>query len=305
MTYLIKVEYKDFTLARIGYAKDIKRRMSSYITENPMATLISYREGSMEEEKLFHRAFSIDKFEKGLEWFYWKEDTEERFRTLDCNLERIKILELQIEKQKNWNIKLSLYNKIKEEYDINYRNEILEKMSNLISSLSNGEINYLLSLTEEENLIINDFLDNKFYRANYFHDRMRLYCEFRDQYNDNERIIEGLEHKIPNPKFHQYYKFYGTSGCSARRYEEGLLEAGWRDKINESGLTKKIYSIFNSGDRVSMADAKRILSEIYSEFQISTKAKATDLEKYFKISKTKVILPDHSITNGFKLGEKS
>lgn len=162
----------------------------------------------------------------------------------------------------------------------------------------------LSTYLDSDDVILKTFLDNKFYRANYFHDRMRLYCEFRDQYNDNERIIEGLEHKIPNPKFHQYYKFYGTSGCSARRYEEGLLEAGWRDKINESGLTKKIYSIFNSGDRVSMADAKRILSEIYSEFQISTKAKATDLEKYFKISKTKVTLPDHSITNGFKLGEK-
>ena len=58
MIYLIKVEYKDFTLAKIGYDKDIKRRMNSYITENPIAALISCREGSMEEEKLIYQTFN-------------------------------------------------------------------------------------------------------------------------------------------------------------------------------------------------------------------------------------------------------
>ena len=46
---------------------------------------------------------------------------------------------------------------------------------------------------------------------------------------------------------------------------------------------------------------KQILQDIYRDLGIISKAKATDLEKYFKLVKTKITLPDKKLENGFKL----
>ena len=48
-------------------------------------------------------------------------------------------------------------------------------------------------------------------------------------------------------------------------------------------------------------DIKQILQDIYRDLGITSKAKATDLGRYFKLTRTRITLPDKTVENGFKL----
>ena len=64
------------------------------------------------------------------------------------------------------------------------------------------------------------------------------------------------------------------------------------DISKESELSLVIYKKFKAGDRFTKKDIKQILQDIYRDLGITSKAK--DLEKYFKLIKTKITLPDKS-----------
>lgn len=154
----------------------------------------------------------------------------------------------------------------------------------------------------QEDIIVSDFLDNYFYKTGIFESKMKLYCEFCDQYKDNSEIMATLDHKIDDLKYKGYYTFYGTEGCSAKSYKEVNLLRGWQNSTLDSRLETMVRTQFKVGDRYTMKDIKAILSSLYSQLGISKTAKAKDLENYFKLSKTKITMPDKSLENGFKLG---
>ena len=155
---------------------------------------------------------------------------------------------------------------------------------------------------EDINIIVSDFLDNHFYKTGIFESKMRMYCEFCDQYKDNSNIMSTLDHKIDDLKYKGYYTFYGTEGCSAKSYKEVNLLRGWQNSTLDSRLETMIRTNFKVGGRYTMKDIKDILSGLYSHLGISKTAKAKDLENYFKLSKTKITMPNKSLENGFKLG---
>jgi hypothetical protein len=155
---------------------------------------------------------------------------------------------------------------------------------------------------DKDEYIISSFLNNYFYKTNVFEERMRAYCEFSDRFKDNEYVMDSLHHRVDG-KYLMYYNYYGTSGCSARKYRDSELEKGWRDATRVNQLKDEIYKKFSSGDRRTMSDIKAILKEIYFSLNISKTAKASDLGEYFKLSKTNVTTPE-GVKNGFKLGEK-
>jgi hypothetical protein len=171
-----------------------------------------------------------------------------------------------------------------------------------ISGLDNLDVT-VEKYRDEDELILKDFLDNQFYKAKYFHERMRLYCKFSDKYKSNKYIMEGIYNRVIDPRFLQYYRYYGTKGCSARNYQESELYRGLVDDSRKPKLDSLIYEKFKSGDRLSKSSIKEILGEMYRSLSISKTAKASDLGEYFKLSKTNVTTPD-GIKNGFKLGER-
>lgn len=161
---------------------------------------------------------------------------------------------------------------------------------------------YLVSNYEsEDDKIVSDFLENKFYKNNVFKDRMKLYCQFCDLHKDNQDIMSTLDHKIKDSKFRGFYTFYGTSGCSAKNYEEKKLISGFKTDLQGDKLKALICSNFKVGGRYTMKEIKKKLSEIYTSLGIFKAAKATDLSNYFKMIKTKITLPDKTVENGFKL----
>ena len=135
---------------------------------------------------------------------------------------------------------------------------------------------------DDDEQILRFFLNQCFYYFGSFEERMKQYCEFRDEYKDNPVIIDGLEH---------------------RSFKEIELKRGWEDATKEDKLLSIIYSSFKEGDRFTKSDIKASLRKIYESLSLSKNPKATDIGEYFKISKTNVITPE-GVKNGFKLGER-
>jgi hypothetical protein len=148
---------------------------------------------------------------------------------------------------------------------------------------------------------VQDFLDNKFYKTGLFHEKMRMYCEFMDKYQGNKEVSDMIYYKIKNSDFRKYYNFYGTPGCSAKKYQRENLEIGIINSSKELDISSIIYSKFKVGDRVIPGEVKVILQEIYENNGITSKAKATDLGRYFKLTRTKITLPNKKTKEGFKL----
>ena len=69
----------------------------------------------------------------------------------------------------------------------------------------------------------------------------------------------------------------------------------------ESELSRLIYKKFQKGERITMKNLKQNLQEIYRDLGITSKAKATDLSKYFKLTRTKITLPEKKVEHGFRL----
>ena len=139
----------------------------------------------------------------------------------------------------------------------------------------------------EEDRILSEFLDNKFYRTGIFREKMKMYCEFMDKYGKNKYILDSIIHKI-DPKFKTYYDLYGTSGCRAVSYEEANLKEKSSNDIKNIDLKSQFISIFKIGSKHTLKDIKNIIKDTYLKLNVSKTPKASDLCNYFEVSEVKI-----------------
>ena len=133
-----------------------------------------------------------------------------------------------------------------------------------------------------------------------FEKRMKAYCSFMDYLGEcKEEGSDIFYYKTKDSRFKKYYNFYRTKGCSAKKYQEKELEQGMINSSKESDISSIIYSKFKVGDRIIPGGVKIMLQEIYKNNGITSKAKATDLGKYFVLKRTRVTLLDKK--EGFRL----
>ena len=166
-----------------------------------------------------------------------------------------------------------------------------------LESLTNNISEYQSDLEKE----VQDFLDTKFYSTGIFREKMKMYCEFMDKYQGNKEVSDIIYFKIKDPKYRKYYNFYGTKGCKSKGYFEDKLKLGMIDTSKSDELSSVIYKKFKIGDRIIPGEVKIILQDIYRDLGITSKAKATDLGKYFKLTRTKITLPDKKTKEGYLL----
>ena len=166
-----------------------------------------------------------------------------------------------------------------------------------LESLTTNISEYQSDLEKE----VQDFLDAKFYSTGIFREKMKMYCEFMDKHHGNKEVSDIIYFKIKDPKYRKYYNFYGSSGCKAKGYFEDKLKLGMIDTSKESELSSVIYKKFKIGDKFVNKEIKQILQDIYRDLGITSKAKATDLGKYFTLKRTCITLPNKKLENGFKL----
>ena len=178
---------------------------------------------------------------------------------------------------------------------VDYQDKI--NVTKSLEVLSKDISDYLDKLEKE----VQNFLDTKFYSTGIFEKKMKMYCEFMDLHQGNKEISDMIYYKIKDPRYRNFYNFYGTKGCSAKKYQKENLELGMIDVSKESELSSVIYKKFKIGDRVVNKDIKPILQDIYRDLGITSKPKATDLGKYFKLTRTCITLPDKTIKEGYLL----
>jgi len=171
-----------------------------------------------------------------------------------------------------------------------------------LQEISNLEVNLGIYSSKDEQ-ILKDFLDNEFYSSRTFEEKLKLYCEFRDKYIDNQAIMEGLLCKVTDQRFNQYYNYFGTSGCRAVGFREAPILRFLRDASKEDLLREWIYFTFKVGDRYSMANIKEILRGLYQKLSLNKSPKASDLKNYFETSTTNITTPE-GVKKGFILKKR-
>lgn len=335
MIYLIQVEYKTTTLLKIGYTKDSSKeaRFTAYKMHNPLSeVLFIIPEGTEKHEKALHYLFRKYLYKDyGNEWFNYNTEIIEFFKihTTKESLDR----DLVIFKKEDF---IKLFKQIKTivsrlifcNLSVNAKellNECKDKVGSIICT-EDDIYSYLIdkyNLTEESqnklrNIItvpndtcfseesknkVKEFLNNKFYKTSIFEERMRLYCEFMDNNKTNQEVYDLLHLKLSNNKFKDFYDFYGTSGCKALKYREGLLISGMINKMYESKLASVIYNKFEIGKKYTLKEIKIFLQCLYKDNNITILPKATDLEKYFEVKACKISL-DGKRDRGFEIIKK-
>ena len=152
-----------------------------------------------------------------------------------------------------------------------------------LESISSNISEYQSELEKE----VQDFLDNKFYSIGIFREKMKMYCEFMDKYQGNKEVSDMIYFKIKDPKYRKYYNFYGTKGCRAVSYKEKNLELGMIDISKNDELSSVVYKKFRANSKYTLKEIKSVLQDVYRDLGITSKAKATDLDKYFNLTRVK------------------
>ena len=319
MLYLIK-SYgpKGKKIYKIGYTTSLDNRLNQYFSHNPFIELISVREGDEELEKLIHISlYSLGyKFTKGGkldEWFtgdlnkiqyifhstkgylekvIWR--NRDKAFSIDnignINSDSFKLFR-RLYKENNYRINGNRYitkdNKViktnTSDLDILFYKLLLRNFPEDID-IKNAFPDISIELEKE----VQDFLDNKFYSTGLFHEKMRMYCEFMDKHDGNKEVSDIIYFKIKNSDFRKYYNFYGTSGCKAKEYIKKSLELGMIDVSKDSELSSVVHKKFRVNSRYTLKNIKQILQDIYRDLGITSKAKATDLGKYFNLSSVSI-----------------
>ena len=165
-----------------------------------------------------------------------------------------------------------------------------------IYKILNGELS---DYKNDREIEVDNFL-NEFFKITRFRDKMKLYCEFRDKYLDNKEISLSLHYKIEDPRFENYYNYYGTDRCRSVGYEDKPLRDGISDKLLQDPLSISIYSNFKESQRYTLKEIKEKLGEIYQNLGITKTPKASNLSEYFEVSKTRITTSD-GVRDGYKL----
>lgn len=126
--------------------------------------------------------------------------------------------------------------------------------------------------------LIQDFLDNKFYKTPVFENRMRLFCEFLDQ-NNSDYVKTTLRHKIPDVRFHNYYYYFGTEVCKSMKFRDSNLRPRLLTEIKDNAILTEVYKRFKVGQRYLKKDIKDQLREAYFDSGINQRASGTTSEK--------------------------
>lgn len=340
MIYLIKsfgyTEGKGyFDLLKIGYTRDnnYKSRLMTYKYHSPTCELLYIipEATEVDEDNLqyyfrdyqfIHNSFSSS------EWFYYNDEIVDYFKT-HTTRESLSSL------PNSPSNKRSAFRE--------YRREVVDIVKYVLNvRFIEGSIDVLDSFRQIDNMVdhiidelhirtvsrvweyvkdtfgilpkeINSIEDNelrnevgdfmiKFGKAKFYTDKMRLLCES----GLSEKALSLVLSQIPI----DYSTFYNTLGperIKALGYQKSKLEKECiLTKENSFGgtLCKVILSNFKLGDRLTLAEIKEILKNLYYFPYINSSPKAKILENYFNVKKTKVKNSEGKFVDGYELLSK-
>ncbi len=173
---------------------------------------------------------------------------------------------------------------------------------NSVAEETGGEVVEIINITMKK---IDEFCNLFFTKYSFFNNRLKIYCEFRDELKNNEEdtptALNYLNARIKDDMFNYFYSAFGTEGCRAKGYASAKLKTLITENLAEDKLRAKICSVFSLNKNYSYAEAKEMLRKIYTELGLTKKTpKATDLKKYYKTARATLFDGTKKI-NGLKL----
>ena len=186
-------------------------------------------------------------------------------------------------------------------YDVTrkeYIDEITIKKG--ITSIGNAEIEIVEGNIEVELQEAYRYLVEEFDKDNNFSRRIKLLCSICSQYPDFFEAYSKspLPYIIPR-NYQNYINAIGIEKIKALNYQESeiLTFIDSREKLK----TLSISDLFNSGDKITTKQIKKILGDFYTSNSILKTPKASDLENYFIMKPIKLKNSDGKWENGFEI----
>ena len=154
-----------------------------------------------------------------------------------------------------------------------------------LESLTSNVSEYRSKLEKE----VQDFLLYDFNTTGIFEKKMKAYCEFMDYLGKNKDEASDIFYYITkDSRFRKYYNFYGTKGCKALKCQEKSLEQGMINESKDDELSSVVHKRFQVNSRYTLKEIKLVLQDIYRDLGITSKPKATDLGKYFNLTRIRI-----------------
>jgi hypothetical protein len=328
-------------LLKIGYSNDWGKRKVQYLLHNPtIQTLYEIENLEEEWEHKLHYKFRKYRYKGyGNEWFYYREEILEYFKTHDTpdliredkGLETVqskysisksdKIIVTRIislwlikdsgdDKVKFHNNSLRLHSIVKDVI----RKSIVFNMFNINSVYNTLETDYnvpsdVIKYIKEElgknypekiQTIINKFN----YTYTTFVDRMKYLCGQKSILEEAEfNIILSL---VPID-YRNYLTIFTVEEISSCKYRKADLKEKFNSKKGNQGIEKnlilQVITYFQIGQRYSKSEIKEKLKEIYKNLGYNSTPKASDIEQWFEI-KSVLLSENGKRVAGFEIIKK-
>ena len=326
MIYLIKsfgyTEGKGyFDLLKIGYTGDnnYKSRLMTYRYHNPTCELLYIipEATEVDEDNLqyyfrdyqfIHNSFSSS------EWFYYKDEIVDYFKT-HTTRESLSSL------PNSPSNKRSAFREYRREvvdivkYVLNVRfiegsidvldsfRQIDNMVDHIIDELHIRTISRVWEYVKDTFGIfpkeINSIEDNelrnevgdfmiKFGKAKFYTDKMKLLCES----GLSEKALSLVLKQIPLD-YSTYYTTLGPSKIKSLSYQKSRLVSESNKilnntKISDDVIKNSFLKVFKLGSRITLSEAKSLISNIYLELGLNKTARAKDLEQFFEVKLVKI-----------------
>ena len=128
-----------------------------------------------------------------------------------------------------------------------------------------------------------------------FTDKMKLLCETKL----SDKAINIILNQVPI-EYKTYYSTISPERIKIFGYQKSKLEKECSNILinskSEGALRNRVFDTFNIGDKISLANIKCILKDIYSDLSISKSPKAIDILDYFEVKE--VSLFERNIDDG-------
>lgn len=318
-------EYEHFFSLKIGYTEDetvdIKKnkRLSVYFAHHRTTELIYViPNGTEEQEKKLHYKFKDLRWDNSDEWYIYDQSIIDYFKS--ATLEELD----KLSHDPNKNKKKRNSSKGKKEskkllgYLFNNEGEIdkyLEKLFKefgdnitydktldyvkLDPEINKEKLNNYFNIINREKTGIycsNDTINNKiseflkhYQELTIKKDRLKLLCDL-DEADDTKEVINVVLNQLQDSdQVKSYFVNLGSKRIRELSYNVTLIkkELGIVTFSPEL-LEAEVYSKFNEGEKITLSDAKKLLTEIYTKLDYKKTAKTNDLSNWFEIKPMKM-----------------
>ena len=303
MLYFIDmISGKDFDhqvrVIKIGFTKNLKKRLSTYYTHNGLYEVVKVLKGKefdWECEQILHSYFADKRYDRR-EFFVKDEELMKIILGIKTRDDIIKLRKNSYSKwerlkfQKifkgiltmNWNIIKTVCNE-----DLDFvTDHILTKESynkvediNIFESVKNLFGVDILDYPEETKECVNDFF-NVYDKIDTRQRKLKFLCEKLPTLNELERTC--ILGSITEIHFQEYVEVLGLDECKAQAYNTSLLNKKLDIlSFDKEKLKGDIYNEFKVGQTYPNSYAKLKLGEIYKKNNFRATPKASDLKEYF------------------------